>query len=76
VLEEWKTWLRNKIAGCEEVDKSIPIKIWTKGMTFDSYQVSIQVGIRNVQLIEKFKSHFLESIQQEMTIKNIKVSSI
>lgn len=74
-LNEWKAWLRTKIKSFEEVDRAIPIKIWTQGMTADSYQISIQVGIRNVQLIEKFRSNFLEIIQREMETKQIRIAS-
>lgn len=74
-LEEWKQWLRTQISSFDEVDNSIPLKIWTQGITADNYQISIQVGIRHVQLIEKFKSRFLETVQQEMDSRQVKIAS-
>ncbi|MVZ67434.1 mechanosensitive ion channel [Sphingobacterium sp. DK4209] len=74
-LEEWKRWLREQIMSFEEVDKNIPIKIWTQSMTADNYQLSLQVGISNVGLIDSFKSRFLESIQKEMDARGIKIAS-
>lgn len=74
-LEEWKRWLREQITSFEEVDKNIPIKIWTQSMTADNYQLSLQVGISNVGLIDSFKSRFLESIQKEMDARGIKIAS-
>lgn len=74
-LSEWKEWLHQKTISFEEVDKTIPLKIWTQGITSDHYQISIQVGIRHVQLIEKFKSRFLEAVQQEMDNRQVKIAS-
>lgn len=74
-LEEWKRWLKQKIASFDEVDKNIPIKIWTQSMTADNYQLSLQVGISNVRLIDSFKSRFLESMQKEMDARGIKIAS-
>src|SRR5690606_22156249 len=74
-LEEWKRWLREVITSFDEVDKNIPIKIWTQSMTADNYQVSLQVGVSNVGLIDRFKSQFLESIQKEMDARGVKIAS-
>ncbi|WP_164112305.1 MULTISPECIES: mechanosensitive ion channel family protein [Sphingobacterium] len=74
-LEEWKRWLREVITSFDEVDKNIPIKIWTQSMTADNYQLSLQVGVSNVGLIDQFKSQFLESIQKEMDARGVKIAS-
>lgn len=74
-LAEWKQWLRSQIVSYAEVDKRIPIKIWTQSMTVDNYQISLQVGITNVNLIDQFKSRFMESLQREMEARGIKIAS-
>ncbi len=73
-LEDWKKWLRHKILSFHEVDKNIPIKIWTQSITADTYELSLQIGVGNVALIDQFKSQFLESIQAEMSARGIKIS--
>lgn len=75
-LPEWKEWLQEKISTFKEVDNTIPIKIWTQDITAENYQISIQVGIRHVQLIEKFRSRFLETMQQEMDDRQVKIASM
>lgn len=74
-IEESKELLYKKIQALEEVDTHIPIKIWTQDITADSYIISLQVGIKHVQLIEKFRSRFLESLQQDMDTREIKITS-
>lgn len=73
-LEDWKKWLRHKILSFHEVDKNIPIKIWTQSITADTYELSLQIGVGNVALIDQFKSQFLESIQVEMRARGVKIS--
>lgn len=70
-----KKELKIKLASFEEVDRSIPMKIFTKEITADSYQLTIQVGIKHVRYIERFRSRFLESFKKDMDARGVKVSS-
>lgn len=74
-VEEIKKELKIKLASFEEIDRSIPIKIYTKDITADNYQLGIQVGIQHVRYIERFRSRFLESFKQDMDARGVKVSS-
>ncbi|PRD51404.1 mechanosensitive ion channel family protein [Sphingobacterium gobiense] len=74
-VEEVKKELEAKLASFEEIDRSIPVKIFTKEITVDSYQLSIQVGIKHVRYIERFRSRFLESFKEDMDARGAKVSS-
>lgn len=74
-LTEWKEWLAQITLTFNEVDKSIPVRIWTQGITAEHYQLSVQVGIRHVNLIDKFKSKFLEAVQKEMDKRELKIAS-
>src|SRR5690606_37982105 len=74
-VEEIKKELKTKLASFEEIDRSIPIKIYTKEITADNYQLGIQVGIKNVRYIERFRSRFLESFKEDMDARGAKVSS-
>jgi len=56
-------------------DRSLPMKILTKDITADAYVVSIQVGIQNVQHIERFRSKFLEQVKAEAALHDSKVTS-
>lgn len=75
-MEKWKEWLLKKIYSFDAVDRSIPVKVWTQGMTVDNYQVSLQIGIRNAQLIERFRSRFLEAVQEEMEARQTKIATL
>jgi len=72
---EWKDWLKNTVVTFPQVDKAIPVKVWTQSITADNYHISLQVGIKNVQLIEKFRSQLLEHVQQEMNKRDIKIAT-
>jgi small-conductance mechanosensitive channel len=74
-IEEWKNWLADTIADFPEIDRSQPMKILTKDITADAYVVSIQVGIQNVQQIERFRSRFLEKVKVEAALHDSKVTS-
>lgn len=74
-VEEIKKELKTKLASFEEIDRSIPVKIYTKEITADTYQLGIQVGIKNVRYIERFRSRFLESFKEDMDARGAKVSS-
>lgn len=74
-ITEFKQELEAKIIRFEEVDRTIPVKIFTKEITADNYQLIIQVGVRHVRYIERFRSQFLESLKKEMDVREIKVSS-
>ncbi|HLT88433.1 MAG TPA: mechanosensitive ion channel domain-containing protein [Sphingobacterium sp.] len=74
-VEDIKKELKIKLAGFDEIDRSIPMKIFTKEITADSYQLTIQVGIKHVRYIERFRSRFLESFKKDMDARGVKVSS-
>ncbi len=74
-IEEIKKELKTKLASFEEIDRSIPMKIYTKEITADNYQLGIQVGIKHVRYIERFRSRFLESFKEDMDTRGVKVSS-
>lgn len=74
-IEEIKKELKTKLTSFEEIDRSIPMKIYTKEITADNYQLGIQVGIKHVRYIERFRSRFLESFKQDMDTRGVKVSS-
>ncbi len=74
-IEEIRKELKIKLASFEEIDRSIPMKIFTKEITADNYQLSIQVGIKHVRYIERFRSRFLESFKKDMDARGVKVSS-
>ncbi|KGE12711.1 mechanosensitive ion channel family protein [Sphingobacterium deserti] len=58
-----------------EVDLNIPIKVLTKDVTPDNYILTVQVGIKHVRYIEKFRSQFLEALKGDLDGREIKVSS-
>lgn len=74
-IEEIRKELKVKLASFDEIDRSIPMKIFTKEITADNYQLSIQVGIKHVRYIERFRSRFLESFKGDMDARGVKVSS-
>src|SRR5690606_8230735 len=74
-LSEWKEWLKQTIYSFDEVDSKVPLKIWTKDVTADNYQIALQVGIKHMRLIERFRSRFLETVKKEMDAKQVKVTS-
>ncbi|MBD1434585.1 mechanosensitive ion channel [Sphingobacterium sp. DN00404] len=74
-IEEIRKELKIKLASFEEIDRSIPMKIFTKEITAENYQLSIQVGIKHVRYIERFRSRFLESFKKDMDARGVKVSS-
>ena len=74
-IEEVKKELKSKLLSFEEIDRSIAIKIFTKDITPDNYQLTIQVGVKHVRYIERFRSLFLESFKKDMDAQGIKVSS-
>lgn len=74
-IEDWKKWLEDTITSFKEIDRSLPMKILTKDITADAYIVSIQVGIQNVQHIERFRSKFLEQVKAEAALHDSKVTS-
>lgn len=75
-VTEFKQELEAKITNFEEVDRTIPIKIFTKEITADNYQLIIQVGVRHVRYIERFRSQFLENLKKEMDERQVNVSSV
>lgn len=75
-IEEIKVALRQKLANFDEVDRDIPIKVHTKEISQENYQLSIQVGVNHVRYIERFRSEFLEGFKKEMDAKEVKVTSI
>src|SRR5690606_10330494 len=74
-IDEFKQELETKIIRFDEVDRTIPVKIFTKEITADNYQLIIQAGVRHVRYIERFRSLFLESLKKEMDARQVKVSS-
>lgn len=74
-IEELKTLVEDKLRSFDEVDFSIPVKVLTKDVTADNYILSMQVGIKHVRYIEKFRSQFLEALKQELDGREIKLSS-
>lgn len=74
-IDEWKKWLEDTIADFQEIDRNLPRKVLTKDITSDAYIVSIQVGIQNVQQIERFRSKFLEKVKAEAALHDAKVTS-
>lgn len=75
-IEEIKAYIRTKLAGQKHVDKSVPIKVYTKDITATDYRLSVQVGISNVKYIERFRSKFLEEITSQMKAQGVSISSI
>jgi small-conductance mechanosensitive channel len=74
-IEDWKKWLQKTILDFEEIDRGLPMKVLTKDITADAYVISIQVGIQNVQQIERFRSKFLEQVKAEALLHDSKVAS-
>ncbi|CAM3703599.1 mechanosensitive ion channel family protein [Sphingobacterium prati] len=74
-IAEWKKWLADTIVDFQEIDRNLPIKVLTKDITADAYVVSIQVGIQNVQQIERFRSKFLEAVKVQAMLHDSKVTS-
>ncbi|TYR34449.1 mechanosensitive ion channel [Sphingobacterium phlebotomi] len=74
-VEDIKKELKIKLASFDEIDRSISTKIFTKEITADSYQLTIQVGIKHVRYIERFRSRFLESFKKDMDARGVKISS-
>ena len=74
-VAQWKQWLLEIIPSFDEIDPGIPLKIFTKDITAEAYILSVQVGIQNVQHIERFRSKFLETVRIEAIKYDTKVSS-
>lgn len=74
-IEDWKKWLRDTISSFEEIDLSLDVKILTKDITADAYVISVQVGLKNVKKIERFRSSFLEKVRAEAIRCDSKVTS-
>src|SRR5690606_21143776 len=74
-IEEFKEQLRLTLSSFQEVDPTIPMKIFTKEITADNYKLTIQVGIRHIRYIERFRSKFLEGLKKEMDAKQVKLTS-
>lgn len=74
-IEEVKQLVLGKLTSFSEVDRSIPIKVFTRDVTADGYVLAIQVGITNVRFIERFRSQFLEALKSELDGRQVKVSS-
>jgi len=74
-IEDWKKWLKETISSFEEIDPNLDVKILTKDITADAYVISIQVGLKNVQKIECFRSSFLEIVRAEAIRYDSKVTS-
>lgn len=74
-IEQIKKELKTRLTSFEEIDRSIPVKIFTKEITADNYQLSIQVGVQHVRYIERFRSQFLESFKKDMDVRGVNVSS-
>src|SRR5690606_16661837 len=74
-IEQIKKELKTRLTSFEEIDRSIPVKIFTKEITTDNYQLSIQVGVQHVRYIERFRSQFLESFKKDMDVRGVNVSS-
>lgn len=75
-IEDIKTSLRSTLRSFDHVDPSIPIKVFTKEISVDLFQLSIQVGIRHIRYIEPFRSKFLEDFKKEMDAREVTVTSI
>ena len=75
MIEQIKKELKTRLTSFEEIDRSIPVKIFTKEITADNYQLSIQVGVQHVRYIERFRSQFLESFKKDMDVRGVNVSS-
>lgn len=74
-VEEVKKELRKKLVEFDEIDRSVPIKIFTRDITSESYELGIQVGIKHVSYIERFRSGFLESLKEHMDARGVVVTS-
>ena len=74
-IEQIKKELKTRLTSFDEIDRSIPVKIFTKEITADNYQLSIQVGVQHVRYIERFRSQFLESFKKDMDVRGVNVSS-
>jgi small-conductance mechanosensitive channel len=74
-ISQVKDHIRNKLNTFNEVDRSIPIKVLTENIATTSYNLFIQVGIKDVRNIEYFRSRFLENIKEELDLQEIKISS-
>lgn len=70
-----KQLVEDKLRTFDEVDFSIPLKVLTKDVTADNYILSMQVGIKHVRYIEKFRSRFLEALKEDLDGREIKVAS-
>ncbi|PVH25113.1 mechanosensitive ion channel family protein [Sphingobacterium corticibacter] len=75
-IEDVKERLRNRLKNDRFVDKSIPIKVYTKDIQPDTYKISIQVGVKNVRQIERFRSQFLEGIKEELHTLQVNIASV
>lgn len=75
-IENVKDRLKTRLKNDRYVDKTIPMKVYTKDIQADAYKVSIQVGVKNVRQIERFRSQFLEGIKQELSSVDVGVSSV
>ncbi|MFD1770432.1 mechanosensitive ion channel family protein [Sphingobacterium suaedae] len=74
-IDEVKNLVQEKLATFDEVDPTIPVKVLTKDINADNYILSMQVGIKHVRHIEKFRSKFLEALKNDLDAREIKVSS-
>ncbi len=75
-IENIKERLRDWLKADRYVDKTIPIKVHTKDVQPDVYKISIQVGIKNVRQIERFRSQFLEGMKKELDAINVNIASV
>ncbi|TJZ51428.1 mechanosensitive ion channel [Sphingobacterium olei] len=74
-IEPVKSMLTQKLDAHKYVDQHIPIKVYTKSVNADNYVLAIQIGMLNVQHIERFKSEFLEDVKKELKGQEIGVAS-
>lgn len=74
-IDEIKKLVEDKLRTFDEVDFGIPVKVLTKDVTADNYILSMQVGIKHVRFIERFRSQFLEALKEELDSREIKVAS-
>lgn len=74
-INQIKSSLTKRLKKDPFVDSSIPIKVNTKAIQADGYRISIQVGIKDVRQIERFKSAFLENIKQDTSGTDVSITS-
>ncbi|TDS12964.1 mechanosensitive ion channel family protein [Sphingobacterium paludis] len=74
-IDAIKKQVEDKLRTFNEVDLSIPIKVLTKDVTADNYVLTVQVGIKHIRYIEKFRGQFLEALKEDLDGQEIKISS-